>query len=122
MRTFLEAVMRNALAVIGGWLVTLALVQLGQRVLGGWPASEIGQLVGCLVGLAVSFVLNVRLAAYLWGAMAAFSASEVLIHLRYGLSSAQGAPTHFAVMGSAFLAVLIGAWLGGSINSQRAAA
>jgi hypothetical protein len=103
--------LRNVLAVAIGWLSSLALVQLGERALAGWPAAEIGQTVGFAVGVTVALALNARPMAYLWAAMAAFSASELLVHSRYGIGSAQGAPTHFAVMGAAALAVALGAWI-----------
>jgi len=43
--------------------------------------------------------------------MAAFSASEVAIHLYYGIRAAQGVPTHFAVMGAGVLGVMLGSLL-----------
>jgi hypothetical protein len=43
--------------------------------------------------------------------MAAFSASELAIHLYYGIRAAQGAATHFAVMGAGILGVVLGALL-----------
>ena len=49
--------------------------------------------------------------AYGLAAMAAFSASELAIHLSYGVRAVQGAPTHFAVMGSGILGVALGALL-----------
>jgi len=55
--------------------------------------------------------MRVPVVAYFLAAMAAFSASELAIHLTYGVRAAQGAPTHFAVMGAGVLGVALGALL-----------
>ena len=93
------------------WTLGFAFVQFGQRALGGWPASEIGELLACIAGTTLAIALRARLAAYLCAAMVAFSAAELIIHGVYGLRAAQGAPTHFAVMLAAMLAVVSGATL-----------
>jgi hypothetical protein len=49
--------------------------------------------------------------AYFLAAMAAFSGSELAIHLSYGNRAVQGAPSHLAVMGSGILGVALGALL-----------
>ncbi len=93
------------------WIVGFAFVQVGQRALGGWPAAEIGQLLGCVLGVVIALRMRAPVVAYLVAAMAAFSASELAIHLTYGIRAAQGAPTHFAVMGAGVLGVALGALL-----------
>jgi hypothetical protein len=117
-----RVVSRNALALAIGWLIALAFVQLGQRELGGWPATEVGQLFGSAISVAVALILDARPAAYLWAAMAAFSGSELMVHSHYGIRSAQGAPTHFAVMGASFLAVAFGAWIRRHTGSENLSA
>ena len=106
-----QLVSRNSSAFVIVWLLSLALVQLGERVFGGWPASETGQFVVCAAGVPIALALRARLAAYFWAAMAAFSASELCVHAFYGIRAAQGAPTHFAVMGAAMLSVTLGSAL-----------
>src|ERR1700730_14558533 len=44
---------RNALVLGLFCIFSFALVQSGQRLLGGWPASETGQLMGCVGGVLV---------------------------------------------------------------------
>ncbi len=102
---------RNLFAVAVTWVVGFALVQLGSRALGGWPANEVGQLLSFVFGVAISLRINATLAAYLWSAMVAYSASELTIHLYFGIRAAQGAPTHFAVIGAGVVGVVIGARL-----------
>jgi len=102
---------RHVLAFVIFWIIGLALVQLGERMLGGWPASEVGQLVASVLGVAIALRLRAPVMAYLLAAMTAFSASEVVIHLYYGIRAAQGAPTHFAVMGAGIVGVVLGALL-----------
>jgi len=102
---------RNALALGLFWIFSFALVQSGQRLLGGWPASETGQLMGCVGGVLVAIQLRARGALVITAGLSAFSASELLIHLIYGLRAAQGGPTHFAVMGAALLGVVLGTTL-----------
>jgi hypothetical protein len=102
---------RHVLAFVIFWIIGLAFVQVGLRVLGGWPAAEIGQLLACILGVAIALRIRAPIVAYLLAAMAAFSASELAIHSVYGIRAAQGAPTHFAVMGAAVLGVALGALL-----------
>src|SRR5262249_2984475 len=102
---------RNAFAFVTIWALAFAFVQAGQSLLGGWPASEAGQFIACALGVPIAIAIGARLAAYFWAAMAAFSASELSIHLYYGIRAAQGAPTHFAVMLAALLAIILGAAL-----------
>ena len=102
---------RHLLAVVIFWILGFAFVQFGQRVLGGWPATEAGQLLACILGVAIALRMRAQLVAYFAAAMAAFSASELVIHSAYGLRAARGAPTHFAVMGAGVLGVALGALL-----------
>ena len=53
--------------------------------------------------------------AYFVAAMAAFSASELVMHLYFGIRAVQGEPTHFAVMGAG----LVGVALGGVLANAR---
>jgi len=98
-----------ALALV--WIVGFVLVQVGERALGGWPASEAGQLLSFVVGVAIALRLRTPVVAYVAAAMAAYSASELAIHSIYGLRAAQGAPTHFAVIGAGVIGVALGALL-----------
>ena len=102
---------RNLLAFVIFWCIDFALVQIGYRTLGGWPAFEVGQRVACVVGVTIALGMRAAVMAYFLAAMAAFSASELAIHLYYGIRAAQGAATHFAVMGAGILGVALGALL-----------
>lgn len=102
---------RNVLAFGLFWLVSFGFVQFGERVLGGWPASEVGQLLGSVAGIAIAFRTRARVTAYCLAAMAAYSASELTIHSVYGIRAAQGAATHLAVVCAGLLGVAFGALL-----------
>jgi hypothetical protein len=111
---------RYVLAFVTSWTIGLAFVQFGERVLGGWPASEAGQFVSCVLGVGIAWRLRAPIVTYFFAAMAAFSGSELAIHFYYGIHTVQGAPTHFAVIGSALLGVALGALL--AKRGQRPAA
>ena len=102
---------RHLAAFLIFWIIALAFVQIGERMLGGWPAAEVGQLFGCIVGVAIALRMGAPAMAYFLAAMAAFSASELAIHLYYGIRAVQGPPTHFAAMGAGILGVTLGALL-----------
>ena len=107
--TLASSVGRHFVAFVIFWVVGLAFVGFGERVLGGWPASAIGQLLACVLGIAIALRIRAPVAAYFFAAMVAFSLSELGIHFYYGIRAAQGAPTHFAVMGAGILGVVFGA-------------
>ena len=107
--TLASSVGRHLLAFVIFWVIGLTFVQFGERVLSGWPASAIGQLLACVLGIAIALRMRAAVTAYFLAAMAAFSASELGIHFYYGIRAAQGAPTHFAVMGAGILGVVLGA-------------
>src|SRR5256885_4594967 len=109
--TIALSVGRHVVAFVTFWIIAFALVQFGVRVLGGWPASEVGQLLSCVLGVGIALRMRAPAVAYFLAAMAAFSASELAIHLAYGIRNVQGAPIHFAVMGSGILGVALGALL-----------
>lgn len=101
----------NVAALAIFWVVGFMLIQLAERVLGGWPATEIAQLVASVVGALIALRLGARIAAYFVAGMVAFTLAELAIHLVYGIRAAQGAPTHFAVMAAAMIGVSFGAFL-----------
>ena len=109
--SFVVLLGRNLLAFVIFWILSFAFVQFGERVLGGWPASEAGQLLGCVAGVAIALRTRARVTMYFLAAMAAYSASELAIHSVYGIRAAQGAATHFAVIGAGVLGVALGALL-----------
>src|SRR5258705_1697676 len=102
---------RHLAAFVIFWFIALAFVQIGARALGSWPATEIGQLLACALGVTIAIRMRAPATAYFLAAMAAFSASELAIHFYYGIRAAQGAATHFAVMAAGILGVAIGALL-----------
>jgi hypothetical protein len=106
--TLASSVGRHVVAFVIFWVIFLAFVRFGERVLGGWPASAIGQLLSCVFGMAIALRMRAPVAAYFFAAMVAFSVSELAIHFYYGNRAAQGAPTHFAVMGAGIVGVLPG--------------
>ena len=110
-RSLVLSLGRHVLAFVIFWIIGFAFVQLGERALGGWPASELGQLVASVLGVAIALRLRAPVIAYFLAAMTAFSVSEVVIHLYFGIRAAQGAPTHFAVMGAGVVGVALGALL-----------
>jgi len=104
---------RNIIAGVIFWVLGFGLVQFGQRVIGTWQAADIGNLLSCVAGVFIALRLRARAVAYFLGGMAAFAISELAIHLTYGIRAAQGAPTHFAVMGAGVLGVVFGRFLRG---------
>jgi len=110
-RRLLLPIGRNVVTIALWWVLGLGLVQFAIRVLNGWPASEIGQLLASLVGVGIAHWLRARIAMYFLAGMAAFSASELAIHVYFGVGAAQGRATHFAVMAAAVLGVVLGALL-----------
>jgi len=108
-RSFVVSFGFNVLAVAAFWVLSFVLVQAGERMMGGWPASEIGQALGCVGGVLLATRLRARAAAYFLMAMVAFSVAELAIHSIFGIGSAQGGPTHLAVMAAGGLGVLFGA-------------
>jgi hypothetical protein len=107
-RVVLAEVGRNALALGLVWVLAFGLVQIAERLLGGWPATEIGQLFGVLAGVLISIRVRARVALVITAGLAAFSTSELVIHFAYGIRAAQGGPTHFAVIGAGLLGVILG--------------
>ena len=100
---------RILVSVAAFWLLSFAGVQIAERWLGGWPATEIGQLVAAAVAAVIAFRFRAAVAAYLVLGFAAFVTAELVVHLIYGIGAAQGAPTHFAVMGAGVIGVALGA-------------
>ena len=107
----LRSLGRHGLALALFWLLGFALVQLGEHQLGGGVAPDLGLLLACVVGAGLAARLRAPLALYFLAASAAVVASELAIHLYFGYSAAQGAPTHLAVFGAGILGVAAGAWL-----------
>jgi hypothetical protein len=102
---------RNVVALVLYWLTGLTLVQIGERLLGGWPASTLGELMALVLGVVLALRLGAKVTAYFLTAMTAYSASLNAIHLYYGIRAAQGAPTHLAVIGAGLIGVMLGALL-----------
>lgn len=102
---------RNIVALVVFWLTALTLIRIGERLLGGWPASTLNELVALLLGVVLALRLRAKVTAYFLTAMTAYSASENAIHLYFGIRAAQGAATHFAVMGAGLIGVILGALL-----------
>ncbi len=103
------------------WLLGFASVQAPQRLTNPWPASDIGLLVAEVVSLGIAVRLRARIAAFLAASFAAFTLAEITIHLLFGIRSAQGEPTHFAVLAAALMGVLLGAFvLQRGTNAQAA--
>lgn len=102
---------RNALAGVICWILGYGVVRLAQRVLGGWQVTDLGLLLVCAVGVFIALRLRARVMAYFLAAMSAVFVSEFAIHVYYGIRAAQGAPTHFAVMGAGILGVILGGLL-----------
>jgi hypothetical protein len=108
----------NVSALVLGWLLSFAGVQFAGRVFDGWLASSTAQALACGVAILVALRLGAKPAAFFLAAMLAFSVSELLVHGYYGIRAAQGAPTHFAVMGAGLLGVALGALLASQGNTR----
>ena len=106
-----QALGRGVLVLALSWLTAFALVQVGQRVFGGWAASQVGLVLACALGVFFALRMRVRLVAYLLAGQVAFGVAELALHSVYGIRSVQGAPTHLAVMLAGSLGVLLGWYL-----------
>jgi hypothetical protein len=91
------------------WLLSFIGVQTAVRWLGGWPFTSIGFLLASTIAAVLAFRFRAAVAAYVVLGFAAMVASELVVHLIYGIRAAQGAATHFAVMGAGVLGVALGA-------------
>jgi hypothetical protein len=102
---------RNVVALVVFWLTGLTFIRIGERLLGGWPASTLGELGALLLGVVLALRLGAKVTAYFLTALTAYSASENAIRLYFGIRAAQGAATHLAVMGAGLIGVILGALL-----------
>src|SRR5713101_8324614 len=107
----IKTVFKGALVIAVFWLTGFALVQFGQRVFGGWAASQVGEVLACALGVFLAFRLRVKFIAYVLAGQLAFTLSELALHSIYGNRSVQGGPTHFAVMLAGTLGVVLGWFL-----------
>ena len=104
----LKAICRGVLVLVLFWLVAFALVQLGERVFGGWAPSAVGLMLACGVGVNLALRMRVKFLAYVLAGLFSFSASELVLRSIYGMQSVQGSGAHFAVMFAGLLGVLLG--------------
>src|SRR5947208_16278794 len=100
MRHYVSATGKNILPLAIVWLTAFALMRVSEFGGGGWAGSSVAIAVACALGVAISLRLRARAAALFIAAQLAYVISELAIHARYGIHAAQGAPTHFAVMGA----------------------
>jgi hypothetical protein len=115
--TDMKSYIQSATSIVGRilgslvvfWLLAFAGVQISERWLGGWPATDVGLLLAEGIAAVIAFRLQASIAAYVVLGFAAFTTAELVVHLIYGIRAAQGAPTHFAVMGAGVLGVALGA-------------
>lgn len=110
---------RNLVALTVCWLTALTFVRIGERLLGDWPASTLGELLALLLGVVLALRLRAKATAYFLTAMTAYSASENAIHLYFGIRAAQGAATHVAVMAAGLIGVILGALLAAHDGSAK---
>lgn len=107
-----KSVGMNAFALAVFWILGFLLIRLGYVIdPNGWMTQNAGQFLGCLAGLALALLIRARIAAYLIAGFLAVTASELAVHAYYGIRAAQGAATHFAVLGGSLLGVVLGALL-----------
>jgi hypothetical protein len=110
-RTIATAVTMNVLAFVVFWLTAFGLIRFAERVLHGWPSSELMQTAALAVGVLVALRMRARVAALLMAGFLAFSLAELALHSIYGIRAVQGAPTHFAVMTAGAIGVALGVFL-----------
>lgn len=112
-RSLSKGVFANAAAFAAFW-AALRLVSVATRGLElGWE-GDAAQLIAVNIGaLVLARHLRARLATFVFASTAIAQLAEFAIHLIYGNASAQGAPTHFAVLLAAALGV------GATVLSRR---
>jgi hypothetical protein len=108
---FLTAVLKGGCVLAVYWITAFVLIQLSQRIDGGWAMGQTGEVLAGALGVFLAIRLNVKPVAYVLGGLLAFSASELILHSIFGNRSVQGGPTHFAVMLAGILGVALGAFL-----------
>src|SRR4051794_7735047 len=98
---FLGALIRNLVPILALFVLTRLFVRVAERVQPETLLPPVAEAIAYLVAGVIALKLRARPASYGLAALIAFSLSELAIHARWGISAAQGAPTHFAVLGSA---------------------
>ena len=111
----------NIAAVVLVWLMSFAVVQALQFAAVGWAAIDIAVLIATTIALGIALRLRARVAAALLTAFVAMEAADLAIHLMFGIRSAQGAGSHFAVLSAAIAGVALSlVLLRSSFTSQAA--
>jgi hypothetical protein len=110
-RPILTAILRGIFVIAVYWMSAFILVQVSQRIDGGWAMSQTGEMLAGVLGVYLALRLNVKPVAYVLGGLLAFTVSELVLHSVFGNRSVQGGPTHFAVMLAGILGVALGAFL-----------
>ncbi len=103
-----RTVFRGVLFLAAFWVLAFALVQAGERLIGGWAASVAALMLACCLGVYLAVRMQMKLIALVLAGLVAFSASELVLRSIYGMQSVQGSGAHFAVMFAGILGVLFG--------------
>lgn len=94
----------NAGILGASWVIMVLLVLAGEFTK-GWVAPAVGMLTGSLIGLAIARRFNAGPALFILKGFAVSRVTELALHLIFGISAVQGAPTHWAVLLASFLGV-----------------
>jgi len=103
----MKSLMTNVSVLALFWLSSFAAMQIVQRAGMHWAVVDGTLVVMTSLALAFSVRLRARVAAMLLASFVAMEVAELAIHLTYGIRSAQGAPSHFATLGAAMIAVVL---------------
>jgi hypothetical protein len=75
-RSIVNVILKGAFVLAIYWIAGFILIQLSQRIDGGWPMSQTGEVLAGALGVFLAIRLNVKPVAYVLGGLLAFSASE----------------------------------------------
>lgn len=100
MNRSVHATGRTLASLAAFYALSFAGVQIGKRWLGGWPATEIGLLLAASVAAIIAIRFRAAIAAYVVLGFAAYAASQLVVHLIYGIRACAGSSNTFCSDGS----------------------
>lgn len=115
-----EQVLANLAAGVSFWALLSVLDVAASGLSDTWQVSQGLTLTATIVSVFVALRLRARPLTYVLGTAAVAQVAEYVMHLAYGISAVQGAPTHFAILLASAMGV--GAtWLGSRMQQRREA-
>jgi len=115
----MQNIIRSLMALVTVWLIGFGVVQVTERMPHTATLVDAELLVLAVVAIFAAVRFRAVIAAWVFGAFAAYCASELAIHAVFGPRAAQGGPAHWATLIAAAAGVAIAATV---IRTTRRAA